>query len=96
MIDGDHTIERCARVSQQVFASVFKHLHEQQVIFEGMLLKPNMVTRGIESKQETSHKKIAEYTISVLKRTVAASVPGIFVSESLILPTVPLGWAGRG
>lgn len=43
----------------------------------GTLLKPNMVLPGTDCKEKASPKKIAEYTIRTLQRTVPAAVPGI-------------------
>lgn len=44
--DGDHSIEVCAEVSERVFRKVVQALHEQKILLEGILLKPNMVTPG--------------------------------------------------
>jgi hypothetical protein len=44
-----------------------------------MLLKPNMVTKGKQCKDQTSSKQVAEYTLRTLSRTVLGAMPGIFV-----------------
>ena len=41
--DGPHSIEVCQRVTEKVNAAVFKALSDNNVFFEGMMLKPNMV-----------------------------------------------------
>jgi fructose-bisphosphate aldolase class I len=46
LIDGDHTIEVCAEVSERVFSAVMQQLFAQRLLIEGLLLKPNMVTPG--------------------------------------------------
>lgn len=46
---------------------------------EGMVLKPNMITKGKQCVDKTSSREIAEFTVTTLKRTVLAAVPGIFV-----------------
>lgn len=46
MMDGDHDIETCARVSERVYSEVFKACHECGVLLEGILFKPNMITSG--------------------------------------------------
>lgn len=51
LCDGTHTLEVCAEVSERVFAAVTKALSDQKVIPEGMLLKPNMVTPGMQAEQ---------------------------------------------
>ena len=47
LMDGDHTLERCAEVTEEVLRAVFEHLHLQRVMLEGMILKPNMVLPGL-------------------------------------------------
>lgn len=79
LVDGKHSLARCVEVSQRVFAEVFKCLHDENIIFEGMLLKPNMCLRGSESDDKVSHRDVAEATINTLRRTVVAAVPGVFV-----------------
>jgi fructose-bisphosphate aldolase class I len=46
LTDGSHTIDTCQKVTERVNAAVFKALADNKVFFEGMLLKPNMVTQG--------------------------------------------------
>ena len=46
LMAGDHTLERCAEVTEEVLRTVFHHLFAAGVIPEGMLLKPNMVLPG--------------------------------------------------
>jgi fructose-bisphosphate aldolase, class I len=45
-MDGEHDIEFCAKVTERVQAETFYYLKELGVCFEGMVLKPNMVTKG--------------------------------------------------
>ncbi len=46
LMDGAHGIERCEVVTAQVLETVFAELDAHRVLFEGMLLKPNMVIAG--------------------------------------------------
>ena len=48
-----------------------------QVLFEGILLKPSMVTPGAESPARATPQQVAEYTLTGLKRRVPPAVPGI-------------------
>lgn len=50
--DGTHTIDVCQKVTEKVNAAVFKALADNKVYFEGMLLKPNMVTSGSSCPQK--------------------------------------------
>ncbi|CAM8886070.1 unnamed protein product [Rhodiola kirilowii] len=77
LLDGDHSIERTREVAEQVWAEVFYYLAQNNVLFEGILLKPSMVTPGAEHKEKASPETIANYTLTVLKRRVPPAVPGI-------------------
>ena len=77
LMDGDHTIERCAWVSEKVFAAVYKALNDHNVLLEGTLLKPNMILPGADCKHKASAYEAASYTVRCLQRTVPAAVPGI-------------------
>ena len=77
LMDGDHTIERCAEVTEAALHTVFAELHRQRVALEAMLLKPNMVLPGTGSPRPASVQEVAESTIRTLRRAVPAAVPGI-------------------
>lgn len=76
LIDGDHTMERCADVSETVLREVFAALGRHRVQLECMILKPSMVTPGKDSPS-ASPEAVAEATIRVFRRVVPAAVPGI-------------------
>ena len=77
LMDGDHTLERSFTVTVETLACVFAALRAQHVVFEHMLLKPNMVVPGLGSNQEVSVGECAEATIRCLRLTVPAAVPGV-------------------
>lgn len=79
LLDGDHPIERTLEVAEKVWAEVFYYLAENNVTFEGILLKPSMVTPGAEHKEKASPDTIAKHTLTVLRRRVPPAVPGIMV-----------------
>ncbi|MBZ0071332.1 MAG: fructose-bisphosphate aldolase class I [Gammaproteobacteria bacterium] len=84
LIDGDHSIDRCAEVTAAVLHEVFHALHRHHVVLEHMLLKPNMVIPGKTHAQKASPEEVAERTVRVLRRTVPAAVPSInFLSGGL-------------
>ncbi|KAG1362231.1 putative Fructose-bisphosphate aldolase, chloroplastic [Cocos nucifera] len=56
------------------------YMAENNVMFEGILLKPSMVTPGAECKQKATPKQVAEYTLKLLHRRIPPSVPGIMAS----------------
>ncbi len=77
LMDGDHDIDRCEVVTGAVLQAVFAELLTQGVIYEGMLLKPNMVLPGQDSEQSVSPEEVAEATLRCFRRVVPAAVPGI-------------------
>ena len=77
LIDGNHTLERCHRVSEAVLHAVFDALHRHRVLLEGMILKPNMVLPGKANARKAAPEEVAQATLEVLRRTVPAAVPTI-------------------
>jgi len=77
LMDGAHGIERCEIVTSAVLETVFAELDAHRVVFEGMLLKPNMIIPGKKCPQQASAQEVAEATIRCMKRYVPAAVPGI-------------------
>jgi fructose-bisphosphate aldolase class I len=76
LMDGDHDIDRCAAVTEQVLDAVFNALRLHQVSLELMLLKPNMVLPGKACRQ-AEPAEVAEATLKILRRAVPAAVPSI-------------------
>jgi fructose-bisphosphate aldolase, class I len=77
LMDGAHDIDRCEVVTSQVLEAVFAELDAHRVVFDGMLLKPNMVIAGLKCPQQASVPQVAEATLRCLRRYVPAAVPGI-------------------
>src|SRR5215216_2582422 len=77
LMDGDHTIGRCDRVTRDTLAEVFGALRRHRVRFDGMLLKPNMVLSGSDCPDQAGVEEVARATVDALGDTVPASVPGI-------------------
>ena len=77
LMDGPHTLERCARVTADTLHALFAELSEQRTVLEGILLKPNMVLSGSECKVQASVDDVADATIKCFRETVPAAVPGI-------------------
>ena len=77
LMDGTHSIERCAEVTAATLRAVYEHLASHRVVLGASLLKPNMVLAGKDCPDQASPEEIAEATIAVLKQTVPAAVPGI-------------------
>lgn len=77
LIDGSHSIARCAEVTEAVQHEVFNALHRHHVALEHIILKPNMVLPGKEHSVRASAEEIAAATMDVFRRTVPAAVPSI-------------------
>lgn len=77
LMDGEHTVERCLKVTEEALRNVFIQLNCQRVLLEGMILKPNMVLPGLACPQQPSVDEVADATVKCFLRTVPAAVPGI-------------------
>uniref|UniRef100_A0A8C4EE81 Fructose-bisphosphate aldolase n=1 Tax=Dicentrarchus labrax TaxID=13489 RepID=A0A8C4EE81_DICLA len=75
--DGTHDLLRCQYVTEKVLAAVYKALSDHHVYLEGTLLKPNMVTAGHSCAKKFTPQEVAMATVTALRRTVPAAVPGI-------------------
>ena len=77
LMDGDHSIECCYKVTELTQRVVFYQLKNQGVVLEGMVLKPSMVISGASASFRADVKTVAEQTVRCLLNTVPAAVPGI-------------------
>ncbi|KAF2585478.1 hypothetical protein F2Q70_00033690, partial [Brassica cretica] len=81
LLDGEHDIDRTYEVAEKVWAEVFFYLAQNNVMFEGILLKPSMVTPGAESKDRATPEPVASYTLKLLRNRIPPAVPGIMASS---------------
>ncbi len=77
LMDGDHTMERCAEVSENVWRVLFEQLALQNVDVRGVILKPNMVLPGKDCPVQPDVNEVADATVERLLRAVPAEVPGV-------------------
>jgi fructose-bisphosphate aldolase class I len=77
IMDGDHTLEQCCAVTDEVLRTVFSELFAQRVVLEGMVLKPNMVLPGIACNSQPTLDEVADATVNCFLRSVPAAVPAI-------------------
>lgn len=77
LIDGDHSLATSLRITERVLACVYKTLVDHHVYLEGTLLKPNMVTPGQSCPNKATPEEIGLATVTALRRTVPAAVPGV-------------------
>jgi fructose-bisphosphate aldolase, class I len=77
LMDGDHSLEQCAAVTERVLHSVFDALHRHAVVLEHTVLKPNMVVPGNRHQAQADPQTVANETVRVLRRTVPSAVPAV-------------------
>ena len=77
LMRGEHALERCEEVTGEVLHAVFDALFAHRVALEATLLKPNMVTAGLESAELASVEEVAAATLRILRRHVPPAVPAI-------------------
>ena len=81
LMDGTHTLQRCAEVTVDTLHAVYQQLGRHRVVLEASLLKPNMVLPGTDSTEQAADGEIAEATITALRQVLPAAVPGaVFLS----------------
>ena len=77
LMDGNHTAEDCFKKTSEVIKKCFEELILHKVDLTGLILKPNMILAGSDSKEQISNEETAKQTIKCLKESVPAEVPGI-------------------
>jgi fructose-bisphosphate aldolase class I len=77
LMDGEHSVERCFEVTEEVLRTVFDQLYTQRVMLEGLILKPNMVLPGLTCPKQEGVDEVADATVRCLMRAVPGAVPGI-------------------
>jgi len=77
LMDGDHDIDKCYKVTTDVLNECFNELSIQKVSLKGIVLKPNMILPGSKNSNKITTEEIAQKTFDCLKKNVPNEVPGI-------------------
>jgi fructose-bisphosphate aldolase class I len=77
LMDGDHSAEDCLNKTSEVIKKCFEELILHKIDLSGIILKPNMILAGNNSKNKISNEEVAEKTLECLKNSVPSEVPGI-------------------
>jgi fructose-bisphosphate aldolase class I len=77
LIDGDHDIDTCERVTEEIHRELFAQLYRHNVMLSGCILKTSMVISGLEAKPRAGVEEVAERTVQTLLRTVPAALAGV-------------------
>lgn len=76
LMDGNHSSDTCAIVTEKVLGNIFSSL-SGRVNLSSLLVKTNMIVPGKESEEKISSKEVADKTIKVLKVTIPENVGGV-------------------
>ncbi len=78
LCSGTHELSTCADVTRMALTVVFDRLQDRGVDLSGIVLKPNMVTPGLDNDDAPAPPVVvAGATLAVLRETVPSEVPGI-------------------
>ena len=77
LMDGNHSAEVCLSKTSEVIKKCFEELIIHKVDLSGIILKPNMILAGNQSKDKISNEEVSLKTIDCLKNSVPNEVPGI-------------------
>ena len=77
LMDGKHSAEDCYKKTSEVIQKCFDELILHKVDLTGIILKPNMILAGNNSKKKISNEEVAKLTLKCLKDSVPSEVPGI-------------------
>ena len=77
LMDGNHSAQDCLVKTSDVISKCFEELILHKIDLTGVILKPNMILAGSESKEKLSNEEVAKLTLKCLKSSVPTEVPGI-------------------
>jgi len=77
LMDGDHDIDKCYKVTTDVLNECYNELEIHRISLKGTILKPNMILPGSNCKNKVTSEEIAKKTIDCLKKNVPNDVTGI-------------------
>ena len=77
LMDGDHSIEYCCKVTTRVLRHVYYELLRHKVDIDCTLLKPNMVRQGVSCPDTIDWHKLAYHTIKSFQQTIPVAMPGV-------------------
>ena len=77
LMEGDHSAEVCLKKTSDVIKKCFEELILHKINLTGIILKPNMILDGSETKNKISKEEVADLTLKCLRESVPQEVPGI-------------------
>ena len=77
LIDGNHSIELCNKVTSKTLKCLFEQLKTLNIYFEGVILKPSMVISGNKNTKRADYQTVADMTIQCLKEHLPNNLGGV-------------------
>ncbi|MEP6750379.1 MAG: class I fructose-bisphosphate aldolase [Bacteroidota bacterium] len=77
LMEGNHSMQRCFDVTEQVLKTLFYQLYQYRICLEGIILKPNMVIAGTAAVRKNTVDEVAAATGNCLLASVPATAPAI-------------------
>ena len=77
LMDGEHSADVCLSKTSEVIKKCFEELILHKVDLSGIILKPNMILSGTQSKEKITSEEVSNKTLECLKNSVPSDVPGI-------------------
>ena len=77
LMDGDHSADECLEKTSEVIKKCFEELILHKIDLSAIILKPNMILAGSNSKNKISNEEVSNKTLECLKNSVPTEVPGI-------------------
>ena len=77
LMNGDHSADDCYNKTCEVIKKCFDELILHKIDLTGIILKPNMILAGSESKNKISSQEVSIKTVKCLKESVPTEVPGV-------------------
>ena len=77
LMDGDHSADLCLSKTSEVIKRCFDELFMHKIDLTGIILKPNMILAGSQSKNKITNEEVSKKTLECLKSSVPSEVPGI-------------------
>ena len=77
LMDGNHSANVCFDKTSDVLKKCFEELILHKVDLTGVILKPNMILDGINTKEKISNEEVSHLTLKCLKECVPQEIPGV-------------------
>ena len=92
LMEGEHTLEQCSAVTEEVLHEVFSQLYAQRVMLEGIILKPNMILPGLSCPEQTTAIERHECPLQI---TPALGAGLLLCPRPPAASAGDLGWPGH-